>query len=227
MSIYNFNRAERYAVFATHLEKCWLCGLPLMLGAMQIDHIIPERLAGTAELDEVLRQMSLPPDFNLNGFENWMPAHAACNALKSGDIFRLTPMIQRYIDVARRKAAQAEATMRSYVSDRKIDLAIQLIIEAQGSNKLSAKHKNQMQYIIDFHEANRDPAERGKPLMIGPGLSVVSQNANQYILRSPSGMVGSRPIGENLHPSWNCPRCGPTGWNGARCIICGMLDDGD
>jgi hypothetical protein len=58
--------------------------------------------------------------------------------------------------------------------------------------------------------------------------SVVSTNGNIAIVTDGS-QTGAMPIDTNrVHPSFQCGHCGSWGpWNGARCMTCGMLDDGD
>lgn len=63
--------------------------------------------------------------------------------------------------------------------------------------------------------------------MIAPWLTVLGEDAHYYYLQGPGGMRGIRPKGDKIDMSWDCPRCGVTGWNGVKCITCGMMDDGD
>ena len=130
MSTYPFSRAERYAVFTVHREACWLCGEPVGLGEMQVDHIIPERLDGRPELEAVKRDLALSDAFQINSFENWKPAHARCNRDKSGHVFRPSPMIQRHLEQAAARADEAARLRDRYTTDRKIDLAIEMLLNA-------------------------------------------------------------------------------------------------
>lgn len=99
-----FTRAERYAVWTVHGERCWLCRQPMNYAEMHIDHIIPESLAKAKELKEVLDEFGLPSDFNLNGWVNWMPAHGPCNVDKKEHVFEPAPIVLKQIDVALRKS---------------------------------------------------------------------------------------------------------------------------
>lgn len=107
MSRHNFANAERYAVFTVHRERCWLCNGPLSLNEVEVDHIIPERVEGHPTLPEILRQLGRPADFQINSFENWMPAHGPCNRIKAGLVFEPSPMIQARLQFAAERAAKA------------------------------------------------------------------------------------------------------------------------
>jgi hypothetical protein len=225
MSTYAFNRAERYAAFTVHREVCWLCSEPVGIVDMQFDHIVPEHLEGKSELAAVKQTLGLPGKFRINGFENWMPAHPQCNRTKGGHVFKPTPLIQGYLERAARKADEAARLRVKYASDRRIDLAIDTLLHADEQRKLSPEQRERMQELAALHDSNRAPQDRGRPLLLRPGLTVVSDAGHMLLLRGPTGMVGGRPKGDHIHPSWDCINCGVTGWNGARCVICRMMDD--
>jgi hypothetical protein len=129
---YAFKPSERWAVFSTHGTsqgtKCWLCGEPVNFVEMEVDHILPESLLkDQSALDAALTAFGLPSDFELNSFDNWLPAHRRCNAEKREHIFRPTPIIQVWIDRARKKAHAAREVRDAYVSDRKIEQAIRVL----------------------------------------------------------------------------------------------------
>lgn len=227
MSVYKFSNEERYAVFTVHHERCWLCETPISLAEVQVDHIIPESLVGTPEGTNALKLLGLPSGFDLNSFENWVPAHARCNRIKADTIFHPTPLIQARLQIAEKRAPKARELVAKYASDRRIDRAIHELLIAGERGLLGEAQKKLIATVAVIHDENRDPEERGKPLMIAPWLTLVGEDGNWLHLRGPGGMVGSRPKGDKLHSSWDCPRCGPTAWNGVRCVTCGMMDDGD
>ncbi len=84
------SNGERYAVFNVHHERCWICRNPVAFSAMEVDHITPESLEGKQELPGILVQLGQPPDFNLNSYENWMPAHRGCNGRKGDTVVEPT-----------------------------------------------------------------------------------------------------------------------------------------
>ncbi|MGJ0393160.1 MAG: HNH endonuclease [Methylocystis sp.] len=111
MSRYQFSAAERYAVWTAHREKCWLCdGAVVSLGEMEVDHIIPEALAGTPQLAQIIADLGRPADFDLNSYENWMPAHPRCNLEKSDVVFEPTALIQARLQRAAERAEKARET---------------------------------------------------------------------------------------------------------------------
>lgn len=78
-----FSSIERYAIWATHGQRCWLCTAPLLFEQVTIDHFFPKWLMeDDEEKAKILAEYSIPADFNIDDFENWLPAHAACNSAK-------------------------------------------------------------------------------------------------------------------------------------------------
>lgn len=231
MSTYRFSDAERYAVFTVHGERCWLCGEPVGMLEMEVDHVIPKALEGRPELADLLQQLGLPNDFNLNHFNNWMPAHRRCNREKSDAIFRPSPIIQLKLQGAAEKTGKAEELHDGYVSNRKITMAINQLLAAHQIGGIDERQKRMMAPLIAVveqeHEANREAERQGKPLFLAPWLEIVGETDHLLTHRGPGGLIGVRPKATRLDPSWNCSTCGETGWSGARCITCGMLDAGD
>ncbi len=192
------------------------------------NHIIPESLDETPDLTPVLQEFKLPADFNVNSFENWMPAHPRCNLIKSSHVFTPSPLIQKRLEDAAQRADKARTLAENYVSDRKINNAIQQLLVADERNLIKNEHWDRIVAMVgQFHERNRAEEERGKPLVLTPWLTILGEQGGFLLIRGPGGMVGVRPKGANIDPSWNCPNCGFTGWNGTRCVSCGMMDDGD
>lgn len=57
-------------MFLVHGMNCYLCGVPLDLTTMAVDHVIPERLLAMPSILESAKSMlGLPASFNLNSFE--------------------------------------------------------------------------------------------------------------------------------------------------------------
>ena len=88
-----FKYAERYAVWHCHGARCWLCPHPLRLVETTIDHFFPESLLENNDLrKQELGEYGLnDDDFNINGFENWLPCHAHCNQVKGKKTFGYVP----------------------------------------------------------------------------------------------------------------------------------------
>lgn len=222
----NFTTQERYAVWTSHGEKCWICQTPLAYREMHVDHIIPETLEGKPELAKVIREFALPKTFDLNSWANWMPAHGPCNVQKRAHVFNPSPLIQSVLERSIKKAPEVKALYDKRMRERSLDLAFDEILEAVERGEIGPDRVSQISELVRLkHEPNREPEMAGKPIMLGPGLTVLQEDERHYLLQGPGGMVGVRPKGDRLDSSWDCPYCGFTGWNGTRCIRCGQFID--
>ncbi len=98
---------------------------------MQVDHIIPEHLIDDPiRLDVVLREFGLPPTFDLNSFENWMPSCPTHNNQKRDTVFEPTPIIQKVLQDAAKKADLARRTAARVITNKRIGRAINEILIA-------------------------------------------------------------------------------------------------
>ena len=100
-----FKYSERYAVWHCHGQRCWFCTEPLRLVDTTIDHFFPESLlVDDTRRIEVLGEYGLTDDFNINGFENWLPCHGHCNQAKGNKTFGFIPgnmlVLQQLIKLA-------------------------------------------------------------------------------------------------------------------------------
>jgi hypothetical protein len=225
MSIYKFKSTQRYAVYTTHGEKCYLCRRPIDLVSMEVDHVIPESLLGTEKLSDVLQKLGLPKEFNLNSYANWMPACSQCNSMKSNTVFEPTPIFQIILQKAVAKEAKAIAFESETLSNIKITKSLNVLIRAHEAGKLNDKVIDNLKPLIEFHVAHRLPELTGKPIHLTPLYEVISEDSHLQIVRGPYG-VGARPAGAHVDSSFNCPNCGTAGaWSGARCVVCGELNE--
>ena len=109
MPKYDFKEAERQAVFTVHGPRCYICNGLVTMKTLEVDHVIPESLKNKADrLTEVLKLFACPPDFNVNSFENWLPACRPCNGKKLDMEWRPSPLIQMHLQRAAAKAAMDE-----------------------------------------------------------------------------------------------------------------------
>lgn len=225
MADYPFTHSERYAVYVAHGEVCYICREPVDLMSMQVDHVVPEHLADDAdELKKVLTSFGLPDDFDLNSYENWMPACAPCNNRKRGRVFKSTPLIQLELQRAAEKASEARELEAEGVSSRKLARALNSLLRANESGTLAEDFRRRMEPLVLAVVSHRDEASRGEPVRLAPLYTVVGEELNYVLLKGPYG-VGARPKGDRVDASWNCPTCGViAAWNGARCVMCGQMD---
>ncbi|TPK36362.1 HNH endonuclease signature motif containing protein [Mesorhizobium sp. B2-5-3] len=244
MSDYSFSAAERWAVYKIHGEQCYLCRKPIDLRSMQVDHIIPEYLLNDSDhLSKCLDSYGLPSNFNLNSYENWMPACASCNNKKSSDVFEPTPIFQIILQNATAKADQARKAATEAVSSAALTRALNAVERSAADETLDiellkplilayAKARPKAMkalitevdsHIIEFKLEFAAPPE----FRITPFYKVLYTSGAIRIVQTPWG-TGYVPTEENPHSSFYCGHCGSKGpWNGARCLSCGMLDDGD
>lgn len=180
MSRYNFNEHERFAIFCTHGEKCYLCSEPLNLKTMEVDHVIPESLIGTTELHAVLENLGLPTDFNVNSFANWLPACKPCNGKKSNHVFSSSLMFQNALENAAKKAPKAESFAADTVSQQKIANALNVFGRASEEERLDDAT---VAILAVYMRRHRQPELVGKPIRFTPFDEVLEEsNGNQYVL---------------------------------------------
>lgn len=220
-----FSEPERWAVYTVHGEKCYICGKPLTLHTMEVDHVIPEALTSeAAKLQEILKQFGLPPDFDLQSYANWMPACARCNLEKLEVVFEATPLIQLRLQRAAKKASDAAAKAASFTSDRSAAKAWSTIKRAYEGGQLVDELRADIEEFFAFHERQRLPELEGQPLRLMPLVEVLAERDGIRIVRGPYG-IGGGPISPISFENVACGNCGGTEWNGARCVRCGTLND--
>ena len=94
---------------------------------MAVDHILPEALLkpeNEKERIKVLKDFGLDEKFEINSYENWLPAHGHCNNKKHDHVFRPTPLIQIFLDQARNKAPKAMQAEANLLRNRKLDKSV-------------------------------------------------------------------------------------------------------
>src|SRR5260221_7966212 len=234
MSRYRFSAAQRYAVFTVHGEKCYLCTRPIDLKSMQVDHILPELLLDKPEqLKAALQGLGLPTTFGINSYENWLPTCGSCNNQKRATVFSPAPIIALVLKGASEKAQAASAFEAKTIEQKEIAKALNVIerlfeqgrLDAIVPRDLSNLEQDTIKKLVHFHRENRLAELIGEPIKLTPLYVVLRDDGFRQVIKGPYG-VGGRPTGKDVDPSWNCPNCGSiAGWSGARCVICGMMDD--
>lgn len=226
MSKYTFSSAERFAIYVTHGERCYMCSKPIDLKSMQVDHVIPEDLLSKeGELAAVIHSFALASDFNLNSFSNWMPSCAPCNRRKLTTVFTPSPIIQVVLQQAAEKSEQANILSEKTVTKRKIINALNILKMANEAGELSEDVKQELQPLIEYQIQERLPELQDQPIQLMPLYEVISEISGIRVVKGRFG-VGSRPIENDVHSSFSCPGCGASGaWSGARCVVCGEMSD--
>lgn len=105
---------------------------------MQVDHVIPESLARDPDrLAQVLESMGLPKDFDLNSYENLLPACASCNNLKSARSFGASPIFLAQLQRAKDGADACRMYATESLKNRDIARALTHLERAADKDELS------------------------------------------------------------------------------------------
>lgn len=73
---------RRYAIWKAYGQRCFYCCENIRYREFEVDHIIPQTLAGV-ELQQILEASGLPQDWNIQNLENLVAACSMCNRKKS------------------------------------------------------------------------------------------------------------------------------------------------
>jgi hypothetical protein len=225
MKRYRFSHTERLAIFTMHGSCCYLCSTPIDLQSMTVDHIIPASLPSNPTLFAAcLADYGLPPTFDVDSFENWLPACAKCNGQKGSQPFRPTPIVQRYLQRAIDRAPDVRRMIATSISTQKQRNAIGSIMAAIEAGSID---ESTIAALIQFYEEYR-PKGAGADLTQGelrltPDLTVLYETKSYQIV-SIGGGVGYVPTMPAPDISFYCGNCGSPGpWNGSICRMCNMV----
>ena len=153
---------------------------------MEVDHILPETLVEKPkELQAALNAFSLPQDFDINSFANWLPVCRPCNGSKRDLVFEPTPIIQVHLQRAIAKASAATELAAETVSQRKIANALSVLERALDDGKLDAEI---IQTLGEFISQHRQPDLEGKPILLTPLYQILSEQNGVQIVRGPYGL---------------------------------------
>lgn len=190
---------------------------------MEVDHIIPESLIEKPkELQAALNAFGLRSDFNLNSFANWLPACRTCNGTKNDLLFEPTPIVQVHLQRAIAKAADTQVLAAETASKRKIANALNVLERARDDGQLD---DDVIQTLGEFISQHRQRDLSAQPILLTPLYEIITEQSGIQVVRGPYG-VGGRPATQFTHSSFSCPNCGSiAAWNGARCVICGEMND--
>ncbi|MER8650964.1 hypothetical protein [Mesorhizobium sp. M0586] len=93
--------------------------------------IIPESLADDREkLEETLAAFGLPETFDLNSYENLLPACGRCNAKKLAHVFEPGLLIKLALDEAKKKARVVRSVIEQAIKDRRLSESLNLVERA-------------------------------------------------------------------------------------------------
>lgn len=175
MSRYNFSSAQRYAIFLVHGMKCYLCEVPLDLTSMTVDHVLPEHLLTTPLQFYAARMaLGLPASFDLNSFENWMPACGSCNKIKAGIQFKPSLLIQAQLQHLAQRADKARLLCDQVISTRKVSNALSALERTQeGGQSFDAPTRERLAALLSF-ASERALVPKGQPLRLTQSFRLVT-----------------------------------------------------
>jgi hypothetical protein len=175
MSRYKFSSAQRYAIFLAHGMKCYLCGVPLDLTSMAVDHVLPEHLLATPSLfDAAKSALGLPVSFDLNSFENWMPACGSCNGKKSALQFEPSLLIQVELQHLAEKAGKARRLCDEIVGTRRVSIALSALERAQENGRSFDRSTRERLLALLGFASERELVPRGQPLRLTQSFRLVA-----------------------------------------------------
>jgi 5-methylcytosine-specific restriction endonuclease McrA len=230
MKRYRFSSTERYAIYTIHGPNCYLCSTPIDLRSMSVDHVLPASLPSNPKLyAECLCEYGLPPTFDVDSFENWLPSCAKCNSEKGAHPFRPTPIIQRYLQRAIDSATEVRGLVETTISNQKMQNALAMVTMGLGSGKIDDATIAAL--IPDYRQwhTKTDSGDNAQgELRLTPDFTVLYDAATYRIVRVSAGLVGYVPTTKVPHSSFYCGNCGSLGpWNGSICLGCNMIVSDD
>lgn len=228
-----FSHAERYAVYKTHGGKCYIGGEPIDMLTFEVDHVIPEALLDSpTKLADALTALGRPATFDLNSFENWLPACRPCNRSKSDTPWEPSLLVQLALQRAAAKADDARTEMRQTISKQQVGRALATLYRHHQDAGLSEDEKVTIWPLVaDYAASQVEKGETSEVVRVTPDYAVplyevISDNGMVTVVRGPYG-VGGGPssTGREVPPAMRCGVCGNPYFNGARCVVCGTMDD--
>ncbi len=143
MKKHKFKTNERYAVWLHHEKRCWLCKDPLRLAESTVDHVISESVLSDGELFKSIREnYGLDKEFEINGFENWLPSHQRCNQLKSNKALKYTPGFQLILERLIKLAPKVKRTSELILEGIQKDKLMVKIVAAIEEGQITAEELN-------------------------------------------------------------------------------------
>ena len=185
MSEYKFTSAERYAVFVTHGERCYLCSEPVDLKSMEVDHILPEKLLSRrGALRSILRDYGISAKFGINSYENWLPACGRCNLIKRAEEFSPSPMLQVLLQRAARRASLARSRAAAVVKSREVAKALN-VLERVGELGGPA-----VEVLEGFVRSHRSTEDVSRPVLLTPTAPLQIRLSPEYLRKVLSNYPG-------------------------------------
>jgi hypothetical protein len=176
--------AERFGVWKAWGGRCFWCREPVLFRNTHIDHVLPlgaaEQVGGLAALKT---RYSLPADFEVDDFPNWVPACPSCNQRKSGTLLDSSPQFVLHLMHVRSKAGLAASIAAKLSEDRGKAPLLAKIMEAVSVGDITREEIEELirDLPVVIRKAFELPEER---LLIAPGWEIVERNGSQAVVRA-------------------------------------------
>jgi hypothetical protein len=212
--------AQRFGVWKAWKGRCFWCREPVYFRDCHIDHLLP--LASASKLNLLIERYSLPSDFNINGFENWIPSHPGCNQRKGDTLIDPSPAFALYLTQVRTLSGLAKAVANNIEQDhRKAPLLAKLEAAISAGDISQAEIQDLISGLpMIVKKGFEVPDEH---IFIAPGWEIIERKGGRDIalVRAPGG-TGITSLAPDADYSWTCPTCGNRGpWDGVICRSCG------
>lgn len=148
--MYRFTTLQRLALWRAFGERCAYSGEPLLYKDLQIDHILPESLLDSPdELQRLMENYGLDPEFEINSYYNWLPVHGRFNRQKGSLVFE-EPAARFFLSMVRHRYPQTVALEAQYKRRMKRSGVLLPLGAAIESGVLSATEA--IQFVQDLTE---------------------------------------------------------------------------
>ncbi len=190
---------------------------------MEVDHVIPEALLSNASRRAtVFAELGLAANFDINSYENWLPACGPCNKIKRDTEFKSSLLVQIRLQQLAAKAPKVAAMVEKSVSEAATQKALKVLEQAADAGNLD---EETIQVLTSLITRDRPAEMANQPIRLTPIIQILFEKDGTQVVRGPYG-IGTRRTDEHAQSSSRCPTCGHIGgWNGARCVVCGTQDD--
>lgn len=231
-----FSTTESAAVWLAYDGICTLCETPIVdLRTNTIDHVLPESLQSKpVEFEQIRKLYGLPDNFDLNDFENWIPAHSRCNSRKGQLVFEGVQAMAMILARARRMGQKAKGIYHRMLQERDFASAIATLDYQVSSSAPTIGQLSILRQLIETAEINAaaeaqllvDP-DRWKVVLIKPWGMVVVTDGKHF------GDTILRSAPEDMKERWECTHCNGYGpWHLDpklhlfNCLTCGYTFHG-
>lgn len=193
MSKQSFTAAQREAIYLAHSSKCAYTRETLDISNFHIDHIVPETLSEKPDLrTETLKELGLPKDFDLFGWENLLPCRPGANLQKSATVFE-PAHVHFFLGVAASKKPDVIGNLEKIERRKNRGRAIILLQQCLERGELSAEEVAQV--LEDYADAPEAIFE------LLQGMKFTDSEEVTVVSKSELDSLRDRPVrlGENSH----------------------------